>query len=81
MAEQDSKIKEYYETLSQNALRGDTYLIKFRDDNIVYEGIPMLRSNLSSEDDETLTLDVLKPEDKKGVIHRSIRDIELLKER
>ncbi|MEJ2634544.1 MAG: hypothetical protein P8184_04555 [Calditrichia bacterium] len=81
MAEQDSKIKEYYETLSQNALRGDTYLIKFRDDNIVYEGIPMLRSSLSSEDDETLTLDVLKPEDKKGIIHRSIRDIELLKER
>ncbi len=81
MEEQNQRFKEYYETLTQNALKGETYLIKLKDDPNIYVGIPMLRSNLSREDDESFMLEIFEPVEKKGVVNRLISDIELLKPR
>ncbi len=77
----EQQFKEYYEVLSQNALKGDTYLLKFKDDPNIYVGIPVLRANLSSEDDDAFTLNVLEPVEKKGVYQKSVYDLELLKPR
>ncbi len=81
MQKNDSKFKDYYEILSRNSLRGETYLIKLKNDPNVYVGIPVLRSNLSSENDDSFTLNVLQPSEKKGMYQKSISDIELLKPR
>lgn len=79
MENQNQRIQEYYEILSRNALKGETYAIKFRNEPVVYVGIPVLRANLSTENDTTFSLKVVSPKEKQGVYHKSIEDIEFLR--
>jgi hypothetical protein len=71
-------IKNYYEELSQNAFKGEAYVIKFKKDQTIYRGIPIHRANLSTGEDDVFTLDILEPHDKKGVAEKLISDIEYM---
>ncbi|MFZ0389351.1 MAG: hypothetical protein WAN36_02745 [Calditrichia bacterium] len=81
MGKQSDKTKEYYTILTQNALKGETYLIKFRNESIIYSGIPVLRSNLNTENEDNFSFRVTEPREKAGVYTKSIKDIELLEKR
>lgn len=72
---------EYARILAQNAYKGDTFVVKLKDDPTYYVGIPMVRSSLSRDQDETFTLKILEPREKSGMIERSIRDLELLQKK
>jgi len=80
MAMQDPKSGSYYEIISMNAQKGETYAIKFKNDPVVYTGIPVLYHGFTSEGEDTFSLKILEPKERQGIIRRSIQDIELLQE-
>lgn len=73
-----TKLKEYYEVLVQNAQKGESYLMKLKDNPIVYIAIPLIQYNFSTEDENTFVFNVLQPIEQKGVYKKSIEDIEML---
>ncbi len=80
MADQeDAKTREFYEEIMQNTQKGDTYRIKFKRDNTVYEGIPVISPTESSDEGEAFLLKVLKPKGGKEQFTELISEIEYLK--
>ncbi len=78
MMQPTSKREYYIKILTQNSLKGDTYYIKFKNDPTFYMGIPMMRANFYSTEDESFTFKVFEPAEKRGVFQRLIDDIEFL---
>jgi hypothetical protein len=79
MAMQDPNSANYYEIITMNAQKGETYAIKFKNDPTVYVGIPVLYHGFTSGDEEDVfSLKVLEPKERQGILRKSIRDIELL---
>ena len=78
MSDATQNTKNYLEELSQNAFKGDAYIIKLKKDPTIYRGIPIHRANLSTGDEEVFTLNILEPHDKKGVAEKLISDIEYM---
>ena len=66
--------ESYYETIAQNVQRGDPYIIKFKGDPVVYQGIPVL--DFTAGKDGVFTFRVAEPEDRRGVQLRDVQDIE-----
>ena len=66
--------ESYYETIAQNVQRGDPYIIKFKGDPVVYQGIPVL--DFTAGTDGVFSFRVAEPEDKKGVHQRDVQEIE-----
>ena len=79
MAIDKATYQKYYEILVQNAQKGESYLIRLKDDPTVYLAIPLLRGNYDTEDDSTFIMNILRPEKYKGVYKEPIEDIEMLK--
>lgn len=81
MAEKnDSREQKFYEEIMQNNQKGDLYRIKFKGDNTVYEGIPVISSTQSSEEGDSFTLKVLKPKGGKNQITGLISELEYLEQ-
>ena len=78
MAGADQNIKNFFEELSQNAFKGEAYIIKFKKDPTIYRGIPIHRANLSTGEEDVFTLNILEPHEKKGVAEKLIGDIEYM---
>jgi hypothetical protein len=78
MAGADQNIKNFFEELSQNAFKGEAYIIKFKKDPTIYRGIPIHRANLSTGEEDVFTLNILEPHEKKGVAEKLISDIEYM---
>jgi hypothetical protein len=78
MSDTTQNIKNYFEELSQNAFKGEAFIIKFKKDPTIYRGIPIHRANLSTGEDDVFTLNILEPNDKKGVAEKLISDIEYM---
>jgi hypothetical protein len=64
----------FYEVIAHNTQKGDTFALRFKDDPIRYVGIPVLDSS-ASEDDE-FNFKIFEPEENKGLVKRSIEEIE-----
>lgn len=72
------KKEEYYETLVQNAQKGEHFLVKLKDDPVIYNAIPIIRPNFESKDDNAFIFNVIKPEEQKGVYKKSLEEIDVL---
>jgi hypothetical protein len=69
---ENNDIMEYYEKLSLNRRIGEPYKIKFKNDDTVYIGIPVLEGT----DDTKFSFKVSEPEDKRGMRKDNLKDIE-----
>jgi protein-tyrosine phosphatase len=67
--------KGFYETLALNVQKGDTFVIRFKNDPTVYVGVPML--DLTAPD-ERFAFQILEPAAKKGLVSRTIDSIDLM---
>ncbi|GAB4370562.1 MAG: hypothetical protein Kow0042_12860 [Calditrichia bacterium] len=81
MVQNNDKYSEYVDIISQNAYKGESYFIKFKNDTNIYLGIPILRSNLSQEDPDIFSFNVIEPTEKSGMYQKSIKDIQFLEKR
>ena len=72
---------KFYEIFSMNALKGEQYYLKFRDDPTIYVGIPMIRSGFRQKEETAFTLQILLPKSHKGVYERRLQDLEYIEKR
>jgi hypothetical protein len=70
---------DYYETLVQNAQKGETFSIKFWNDPEIYTGIPFVRDLSKTAGNTNFMFKVLSPEKHKGVFEKSLGEIEILR--
>jgi hypothetical protein len=76
MENRENKLQEYYEVLVNNHEKGETYTIKFKDNPVIYTGIPMMpRFN---DDDNRFMFKIVSPPKYKGVKEMQITEIERL---
>lgn len=79
----DYKLKKinfdkYYNPFLENGINGNKYKFKFKNDDKIYTGIPSAGSFVSTIDDnERFTLNIIEPEDSKGIYKIPYREIEL----
>jgi hypothetical protein len=65
----------FYHVIAHNNQKGDTYAIKFKNDPVVYVGVPVLDM---TGDDNQFSFSIMQPADKKGIVSRPISSIELM---
>jgi hypothetical protein len=65
----------YYETLAQNAQKGEIYILELKDDPVRYTTIPMIHLGLDAQEKDRFTFKVLQPEEYAGVYTRPLSDI------
>ncbi|HZH74288.1 MAG TPA: hypothetical protein VFD91_17460 [Mariniphaga sp.] len=70
---------KYYEILVQNVQKGELYTIKLKDDPQIYVSIPMIPGRFQDSYPIKFLMNVVAPEEKKGVHEYSLEDIEYLK--
>ena len=78
MTDKEARTKKYYEMIAQNVHKGDPYAIKFENDPIRYVGIPVL--DLTAGEKDIFSFQILEPEESKGMVKKSVGDIELLEQ-
>ena len=78
MKNENKNYRKHYEILVQNAQKGEIYLLKLKDSQLVYVTIPVLRDRFTTEAEDVFSFRILQPEENKGIFQRSIEDIELL---
>ncbi|MFO7615404.1 MAG: hypothetical protein R6W71_12280 [Bacteroidales bacterium] len=71
----------YYEILAQNAQKGEIYILKLKDDPVMYLTIPMIHPSRDDSGDEFFTYKVLKPDYSQGIYRGFLMDIELLEKK
>jgi hypothetical protein len=74
MSEKEDKARKYYEMIAQNVQKGEPYVIKFKNDPVHYSGIPVL--DMTSEKEGLFSFQILEPEHNKGMVKKSMEDIE-----
>ena len=72
---------KFYEIFSMNALKGEQYYLKFRDDPTIYVGIPLLRSRFAHSNPETFTVQILLPGSRKGIYQKRFDTLEYIEKR
>lgn len=78
MMEREASTKKYYEMIAQNVHKGDPYSIKFKNDPIRYVGIPVL--DLTAKEEDRFSFHIMEPEKNKGIVKKSIGDIESMEQ-
>lgn len=68
----------HFETLVQNAQKGESFMIKLRNSPIVYTAIPLIHYSMDTGDDQMFIMKVIEPAEHQGVYKESIDNIELL---
>jgi len=69
--------QSFYHVIAHNVQKGATYAIKFKNDPVVYTGVPALDM---AGDDNRFSFQILEPKDKQAVVNRDINAIELMNE-
>jgi hypothetical protein len=77
MAAIEQTPQNFYHLIAHNVQKGDAYAIKFKNDPVVYVGVPVLDR---TGGDNEFTFQIMEPKEKKGVVVRPIDSIELMKE-
>jgi hypothetical protein len=67
-----------YQMIALNAQKGDPYSVKFKDDPIPYVGVPVL--DMTAAEKDRFSFKILEPQDCKGMVEKSIEDIEWIAE-
>lgn len=75
------KNQKYYEILSQNSQKGEVYLVKLKENPVIFEGIPLINELAVSSPDNSFIIKIHKPEKYKGFFKASIDDIEQLEKK
>ena len=78
MTEKEATTRKYYEMIAQNVHKGDPYSIKFKNDPIRYVGIPVL--DLTAKEQDAFSFRITEPEKNKGMVKKSIGDIESMEQ-
>ena len=78
MMQREVSAKKYYEMIAHNVHKGDPYSIKFKNDPIRYVGIPVL--DLTAKEQDAFSFHITGPEKNKGMIKKSIGDIESMEQ-
>lgn len=71
-------MNDYYEELVQNVQKGEMYSVKMKDDPVVYLAIPLIPGRLQNNNPLRFLLNVVAPEEQKGVYEFLVDDIEYL---
>jgi hypothetical protein len=79
MENQKKTINEYYEILTLNAQKGETYILKLKNDSVVYLTIPMIHPTSDTGVGGYFTFKVIKPDLFKGMYRGSLSEIDILK--
>ena len=64
------------EILTLNAQKGSPFLVRFKNDPVDYVGMPILHSELGSENDHVFSFRISSPPEKKGIQRREVAEIE-----
>lgn len=67
-----------FETLVQNAQKGEYYFMKLRDDPVVYTAIPLVHYSMDTAGDTLFVMKVVDPPEQQGVYQRKISEIEFI---
>jgi hypothetical protein len=65
-----------WEEIVQNAQKGEIYSIKFRNDPIVYKGIPLVSRAMPAGRRGEFEIEIIQPEPAKGIRRANLRQIE-----
>ena len=71
--------KKFYETIVENTQRGDLYRLKFKNDNTIYLGIPVICATCEDENEVKFNFKVIEPKGGKDLITEYISEIEYMK--
>lgn len=66
-----SKTELFQETIAMNKFKGDPYQIKFKNNPIVFVGIPV-----PAGEEGKFTFQIQAPQDRKGMVEALVEDIE-----
>ena len=81
MEKSNHQFQKYFDVISQNSLKGESYYIKFKEDANIYLGIPILRTGFSQSDDGSFSFNILEPREKSGYSQKLIQDIQFFEKR
>lgn len=71
----------YYETFVQNVQKGELFSVKMKDSPVIYTGIPMIPGRYQNKEPLRFMLNVVAPDEKKGVYDFLADDIEFIERR
>jgi abortive infection bacteriophage resistance protein len=75
---QEQDEKKFYEVIVENTQRGDLYKLKFKNDNTIYLGIPVICATCEDENEVKFNFKVIEPKGHKDLITEYISEIEYL---
>lgn len=73
------KPKDYYQLFSANAYKGESYIIKFKNNPIIFTGIPIIREGVAGSSN-TFQFRITGPGQTKGVFQKQLNEIDYVKE-
>jgi hypothetical protein len=71
--------KDYYQLFSTNAYKGESYVIKFKNNPTIFTGIPIIREGVAGSSN-TFQFKITGPGQVKGVFQKQLDDIDYVKE-
>lgn len=78
MKNDNDNIRDYYETLVQNAQAGASYYLKLRNNPVTYTAIPLISSYNGSKPKGMFLYRVIEPARYRGTYEKPIEEIEML---
>ena len=78
MKKVNENIREYYETLVQNAQAGASYYLKLRNNPVTYQAIPLISADNGDKSKGMFTFRVVEPASYRGTFEKPIEEIEKL---
>jgi oxalate decarboxylase/phosphoglucose isomerase-like protein (cupin superfamily) len=73
-----SKYVAYFETLVQNAQKGELFTIKLKGNPVIYTAMPLMHYSMDTARDTMFMMKVVDPPELQGVYKESIENIEFL---
>ncbi|MCF7837625.1 MAG: hypothetical protein K9N49_03255 [Candidatus Marinimicrobia bacterium] len=68
------------EIIIQNVQKGQMYRVKFSQDPVIYEGMPIALPGMLSGEDEVFEMRVVGPSQEGAVLRRAVGDISWIRE-
>lgn len=81
MEQNEQNLRKYHEALVQNLQKGETYTIRFKDNPVIFTGIPIIPYKFENDEKNRFILKVLKPDKYKGIMEKSLDDIEMIEKK
>lgn len=78
MKDKQQILADHFETLVQNAQKGEFFLVKLKDNPVVYTAIPLIHYSMDTGDDTMFVMKVTEPSEHQGVYQESVENIEFM---